>query len=280
MYAFVHIEKTAGTTLNSVLRKSFGAGHCDMRLPISKRPFDGVEARQHVSAADLRRVRWLYRRLCGIAGHNVKPYADLHEACPEIRFFTFLRDPVARTRSHFLNRGQGHQRPDFDRWIAQPWMHNWQTRMIAGESNLQHAMDQIGSRVKFVGLTERFDESLLMFGQWLALPGFSPQYQSRNKFGHQRLPRAAAQAGVDTSYLKSPEVTSIIQEANTLDQALYDWIHREIFPAQMAAYRGDLAADVAALRATNAAAAVVEESLPSKLLRNFAYKPLLHCRVM
>jgi hypothetical protein len=280
MYAFVHIEKTAGTTLNSILRRSFGTGHCDMRLPICKRPLDNVDARQHVSAADLRRVRWIYRHLRGIAGHNVKPYADLHEACPDIRFFTFLRDPVARTRSHFLNRGQGHQRPDLERWMAQPWMHNWQTRMLAGEPNLQRAIDLIGTRVKFVGLAERFDESLLMLGQWLALPGFSPEYQSRNTFGNQRTPRAAAQAGVDISYLKSPEVISIIQESNTTDQALYDWIQREVFPAQVAAFRGDLTANVAALRAANASSPEALEPLPSRLLRNFAYKTLLHCRVM
>jgi hypothetical protein len=37
MYAFVHIEKTAGSCLNTILRRSFGMRHCDIRLPLAKR---------------------------------------------------------------------------------------------------------------------------------------------------------------------------------------------------------------------------------------------------
>src|SRR5215468_545457 len=76
MYAFVHIEKTGGSTLNTIFRRSFGARHCDVRLPLAKRPNDRHDDRVCVQAEDLRRVRRLYRNLRGISGHNVKPYAD------------------------------------------------------------------------------------------------------------------------------------------------------------------------------------------------------------
>ncbi len=135
MYAFVHIEKTAGTTLNAILRRSFGIRHCDIRLPLFKRRYDRYDHRAFVEAADLRRVRRLYRSLRGISGHNVKPYADLHAECPEIQFITMLRDPVARFHSHFLNRAPGCTREAFNEWMSAKWVHNWQTKMIAGESN-------------------------------------------------------------------------------------------------------------------------------------------------
>ena len=96
MYAYVHIEKTGGTTLHSILRRSFGTRHCDIRLPLSKRTDDHRDFRPHVDAADLRRARRLYRKLSGISGHIVRAYADLHEECPEIQFFTFLREPLAQ----------------------------------------------------------------------------------------------------------------------------------------------------------------------------------------
>ena len=107
MYAFVHIERTGGSTVISILRRSFGTRHCDIRLPLAKRrgdrPQHQLDRRVLVDAAVLRRVTRLYRNVKGIAGHNVKPYSDLGLSNPDIRFFTFLRDPVARLRSHFLN---------------------------------------------------------------------------------------------------------------------------------------------------------------------------------
>src|SRR5688500_15858472 len=133
MYAFVHIEKTAGSCLNTTLRRSFGTRHCDIRLPLTKRRIDDRDHKACVDAADLRRVTRLYRNLRGIAGHNVKAYAGLDRACSAIQFFTILRDPERRFRSHFLNRSYVQTAEAFDQWIAAEWVHNWQTKMIAGE---------------------------------------------------------------------------------------------------------------------------------------------------
>src|SRR5690349_13537209 len=108
MYAFVHIDKTGGTTLTSIFRRSFGTRHCDIRLPLVKRRHDGRNHRASVEAADLVRVTRIYRNLRGISGHNVKAYSDLQSAVPELRYITVLRDPVARFRSHFLNRARNH----------------------------------------------------------------------------------------------------------------------------------------------------------------------------
>ena len=81
MYAFIHIERTAGRTVSSILRRSFGTGHCDIRLPLARRrndrPQHQLDHRVLVDAEILRRVRHVYRHLKGIAGHNVKPYGDL-----------------------------------------------------------------------------------------------------------------------------------------------------------------------------------------------------------
>jgi len=113
MYAFVHIDKTGGTTLTSILRRSFGTRHCDIRLPLAKRRLDGPNHRSSVEAADLIRVSSIYRDLRGISGHNVKAYSDLQAARSDIRFITILRDPVARFRSQFLNRSRNHSTDGF-----------------------------------------------------------------------------------------------------------------------------------------------------------------------
>jgi hypothetical protein len=279
LYAFVHIEKTAGRTVRAVLLRSFGAGHCEIRTPYAKREPEVDDRRVAVTSDDLRKVRRFYRRLRGIAGHNVKPYSDLQRAAPDLRYFTFLRDPVRRYLSHFKNRSRSYAREDFERWAAAGWTHDWQTRMIAGEASAQKAIDLIATRIGFVGFTESFDESLLMLGQWLGEPGFRPEYRPVNQLAGKQRARDSAREQADLSYLGAPEVRARLQEINALDQQVYDFALRECHVRQRGAYAGDLAADVANLRARNATLAAWTEPLSSRLLRNWVYKSALVLRL-
>jgi hypothetical protein len=277
MYAFVHIEKTAGSCLNTILRRSFGIRHCDIRLPLAKRKADYRDSKACVDAADLRRVRLLYRNLRGIAGHNVKPYADLHTECPQIQFFTILREPEQRFRSHFLNRGDGNRREDFDRWLAAEWVHNWQTKMIAGEPNAQKAIDLLCERFGFVGLTERFDESLILLGDWLLEPNYWPEYRRVNRISDKRRPRDLERDQADMSYLTSSETRERVREVNAEDYKVFEFVTSTIYPRQLAQYSGNLAAEVQALQVKNQAHDALSEPFFGSFMRNYIYKPLLHC---
>jgi hypothetical protein len=280
MYAFVHVEKTAGTTVNTILRRSFGVRHCDIRLPLSKRLDDRMDHRACVEAADLKRVRRLYRDLRGIAGHNVKPYVDLHRECAEIQFFTMLRNPASRFLSYFFHRADSHTKDAFDRWIANDRLHNWQTRMIAGEASARKAIALIERRIGFVGLTERFDESLLMLGNWLGDPAFVPDYRPVNRTCAKRRPKDVARMKSDMGWLDSAEVRARIQGVNAEDQEVYDFVTENVFPNQIEAYRGNLANDLAQFQMHNQSFGSFREPLFGNLMRNFIYKPLIHCYVM
>jgi len=246
-------------------------------LPLIKRRKDRHDLRAFVEAADLRRVRRLYRDLRGIAGHNVKPYGDLHAKYPEIEFFTFLRNPVSRFRSHFLNRAPGHTQEALDKWLAADWVHNWQTKMIAGEPNAQKAIDLIGERFGFVGLTESFDESLLLMRQWMREPELPVEYRSLNRISDKQRTRDVARAKSDMSYLNSPSVVARIQEANAEDQKVYDFVTSTIYPQQVAAFNGDLQLEMDELRLKNLFADNLTEPYTGSFMRNFIYKPLIHC---
>ena len=280
MYAFVHIEKTAGSTLLSILRRSFGTRQCDIRLPLAKRQFDDRDHKAVVEAEDLRRVRRLYRNLRGISGHNVKPYGDLHLACPEIQFITILRDPAARFRSHYLNRSRGHTPADFDQWISQEWLHNWQTKMIAGEPNAEKAIELLETRFGFVGFTERFDESLVLLAEWMNEPCFQPEYRSVNRLSDKRRPQDIVRKRSDMSYLESEESRERIRAANVEDQKVYDYALTEIYPRQVVAYRGDLAAATQQLKDRNGRVTRLAEPRWGAFMRNYIYKPLIHCKAM
>ncbi|HEX2477148.1 MAG TPA: hypothetical protein VHK01_20500, partial [Lacipirellulaceae bacterium] len=266
--------------LNTILRRSFATRHCDIRLPLAKRSADYRDSKACVNAADLCRVKRLYRNLRGIAGHNVKPYADLHEACPEIQFFTILREPARRFRSHFLNRGEGNLREDFERWLAADWVHNWQTKMIAGEPSAQKAIDLLCTRFGFVGLTERFDESLILFGRWLNEPSFCPEYRRVNRLSDKRRPRDLARNRTDMSYLDSGEMRARIRESNSEDYKVYEFVTGTMYPRQLAAYEGNLIAEVEQLQRKNEAVNPLAEPLWGSFLRNYVYKPLLHCHAL
>jgi len=279
MYAFTHIDKTAGRTVRAVLRRSFGAGHCEIRTPYARRSKDPNDRSIYVTGDDLRKVRRIYRHLRGVAGHNVKPYSDLETACPDIRYFTFLRDPIKRFLSHYKNKAGAYNREDFDRWAAQDWMHNFQTRTLAGEANAQKAIDLIANRISFVGLTEAFDESLLMLGRWLGEPDFRPEYRPVNRLVDKERTRDMLRAQADMSYLETPEVQARLAEMNSLDQQVYDFAVRELFARQRQTYVGDLEADVTTLRQRNSAITDWSEPLSSRLLRNWVYKPALVLRL-
>jgi hypothetical protein len=280
MYAFVHIEKTGGSTLNTVFRRSFGARHCDIRLPLASRRLERRGERMSVEAADVRRVLRLYRKLRGISGHNVKAYADLTAEFPELRFVTIVRDPVARFRSHFVNRARGHDRAALDEWLARGWVQNWQTKMIAGQPSAEKAIELIGTRFGFVGLTERFDESLLLLGQWLEEPGFRAVYRAANRTSDKCRPRDMSRQRSDMSYLDSPEVRAILLDANSEDQKLYDHVTAHVYPRQLAAYRGNIAVDLREFQRQNGAPGHLGEPLWGRVMRNYIYKPLIHCHVM
>jgi hypothetical protein len=218
--------------------------------------------------------------LHGIAGHNVKPYADLQAACPEIQFVTILRDPFARFRSHFLNRAPGHTREALDEWLSDDWTHNWQTKMIAGKPDGAMAIELIKSRFGFVGLTEKFDESLLMLRHWLREPGFDVTYKSANCISAKQRPRDAARKKSDMSYLESAEVRAQIAAANAEDQKVYDFVTSTVYPQQCAKYGANLEAELRELREENQTAASLSEPFFGSFMRNYVYKPLIHCYVM
>jgi hypothetical protein len=280
MYAFVHIDKTAGSTLNTILRRSFGTRHCDIRLPLVKRRDDGSDHRASIEAADVQRVQRLYRNLRGIAGHNVKAYADLPAAFPDIQFMTILRNPVSRFRSQFLNRATSYGPDELERWLASPSYHNWQTRMIAGEPDAQQAIELLSTRFGFVGLTERFDESLLMLADWLSDTEFQPKYRPVNQIIEKRRSRDVLREQTDLSYLDADSVRTRMQEVNAEDQKVYDFVAANIYPEQRARYQGDLAAELQSFQQQNREPGRLAEPLSGSFLRNYVYKPLIHCYVL
>ena len=265
MYAFIHIPKTAGSTFRHILRLSFGPRHCDIKAPMGKRASHGW-----IDAADLRRSRHVYPLLDGVAGHRVTCFAGMQSGEPRVRFVTFLRDPHKRLLSHFQHQQRGRSPPstreDFLAFCADPHQRNVQTRWIGGSEDADAAIDALDRSRVFVGLTEDFDTSLVLFRAWLGHPRLNIHYAPRN--------RAPNPATLDVR--ADPELVAAMEEANRADLQLYRHAVDTVFPRQKAAYPGDLERDLAKFRELNRGYVDRREPTWARFKRNYFYKPLLH----
>ena len=95
MLVFIHINKTAGTTVSHILRSSSGVRHRQVE------PWHDRLTDPPFSIHDLQRLRRYYPNLESIAGPRVRGYVDLQENGTEFRYFTFMRHPLKRHASYF-----------------------------------------------------------------------------------------------------------------------------------------------------------------------------------
>ncbi len=268
MYAFIHIPKTGGSTFRHMLRCSFGAQHLDIKAPLSKR-----ESHGWITGDDLKRAMRVYPRLQGICGHRVTCFSGLEEAAPNIRYFTFVREPVARMVSHF----QHHQRSktsedvrgDFLRFCEDPHQRNVLCRWIGGRESSQTAIELLDSRVGFVGQTEDFEVSVLLFQRWLNLPALQIPHAPRNVRPNK----------LSFDLLEDEELAAAARDANAEDLILHQEITERIYPAQIEAYGPGLEDDLRQLQLDNQAYRDPGEPVMARLKRNWLYKPLLHLRL-
>jgi len=254
MLAQIHIQKTAGQTIRAILRKSFGPAHCDL-----------IEG--HDCLAD--NLKWTarcYRRPRSIAGHAVRPGPVFREHFPEARYYTFLRAPLARCVSHYqyiLQRGSRYH--PFREWVEANA--DYQTRRLAGEPNGDKAIEVLETTVGFVGLVERFNESLVLWRKWTGEPGVDIGYRSVN---------VARSNAVKANVLASAQNRELIGELNREDEKLYRYVVEKCYPQQVAAYGDALEADVRSFEvALTAAKNWSWLGLLGKAKRDLLYKPTI-----
>jgi len=217
---FLHIPKTAGTTLHQVV---------DRQVPRDQTwAFDETHGFADFQA--LGEARKAEIRL--FKGHMI---FGLHERLPgPATYFTLLRDPIERVISeyHFARTTPTHHlyarihaeglslRRVFELGI-EPMMENAQTRMLSGgwytaqfgecsREALDAAIDNLENHFAVVGLTERFDETLLLL---------KAAFGWRNVFYVRRNVAPARPRQSDLS----PATLERVRQHNLLDLALYDY---------------------------------------------------------
>ena len=262
MLVFIHINKTAGRTVRYILRSSFGLRHCEVEpwhAPWTDPPF---------LSDDLRRLRRYYPKLESIGGHRLRGCIDLQENGTEFRYFTFMRDPLKTCASRFQYNVQYRGKKDlvFEEWIQQDWPRNAQTKMIAGVADVDEAIRIIQTKNIFVGLTEHFDESMVLLKALMA-NNLNISYKRVN---------VARKSTLAQSLLSNESTRQLLIEANQADLALYEFIRQELYPAYQQEYGPSLEAEVARYRQTQDNNFNFWNLTLSRVKQYMLYKPLLY----
>jgi hypothetical protein len=241
MLAFVHIAKTGGRSIEWMLRSAFGAAHCeadDWGPP----PVDPLAVKVVVpkwGPADLKRLRRIWPGLRCVSGHPITLWAGLEKADPGLRYFAFMRDPVRRGASHYAFQLDNDRHPlPWERWVEWPVHHNHQTKMLSRVADPGDAIRRIRATGTFIGLTDRFDESLVLFEK-LFIPGLDIAYVRRN---------TAVRKGPAAELLADPEKRAILERMYAADRDVHQWVKSELYPEYVRAYGPRLAEDVAAFQ--------------------------------
>ena len=220
MIAFVHIPKTAGTTLHKILVHQAGPGGVVVR-----HDGDGIPSDEWLATVRKR------DRLGGllVVGHQS---VGIHKLIENTRYVTCVREPVSRLLSHYqhayhdpnhyLHRAIHDRNLDPGSYVASGLsgeLSNGMVRMFAGvedfhtapvdESTLEAAKENLANLFDAVIPSERFDEGVLLLARKMGWP--TPFYL-RRKVGAGRKP------GLDARTIRN------IRLHNQLDVDLYDWV--------------------------------------------------------
>ena len=227
---FIHIPKTAGTTLNLIIERQYNPQNI-VSIQTSQENLEAVNR--------LRSDRSIHKRnIKAIKGHTFFGWHELlSQPCV---YFTLLRDPVERFISNyfFLLRKKGHplgqklveQQVSLEDFVGWSGEDNYQTRFLAKNINeanfdikqnectrqtLEQAKNNLKSHFAVVGTVEEFDRTLMLIKKNFGWNNIFYKVKNKNQ---QRLPQSSI----------SQSTLALIKEANKFDLELYQYANERL----------------------------------------------------
>ncbi|MGG3888361.1 sulfotransferase family 2 domain-containing protein [Metabacillus fastidiosus] len=208
---FVHIPKTAGSTLRSILKNQY-----DPNVICFGNQQEMTSKLENFSEEEMEQIKCLHGHFhFGIHQHlSDRPYT----------YYTMLRDPVEHVISeyYYILRKPNNQAHDkvknmsFEEFIISEEFHdrtsNRQTFFISGglKDDLDLALKNLNQYFSIVGITEMFDESIFFIGQELGWKNitYKKKNVTKNRPSKDEFP---------------DNIIKLIEEKNELDMELYNF---------------------------------------------------------
>jgi hypothetical protein len=214
--------KTAGTTLNYIFRNSYR--------------YNYVGVNNYFTPKRLKKLLNFNKNIKVISGHSLRStdrYESVHNS---IKYITFFRNPIDRYLSHYHHsKIHNQENVSLEERLQNIGENDYQTKFILGAKNIQErsfkagpkelekAKDIIRHDYSFIGLVEKFDESLVLLQKLLNIEKLDIRYQKKN---------VNKKKECEDYYCLKNNIT----EANKIDIELYDFINSEIFCNQINNY--------------------------------------------
>jgi hypothetical protein len=213
LFAFVHIEKAAGTSLIHVLRRAFFLRYFDV-TPV----YPG--SHKFLKAKDLKALLRIYPWTRCIGGHSVVPFVDLDSAFPNLRYITLFREPCARYVSQYIFwRDKMGWDISFEQFLERKDAQNVQTKRIVGRSRPDQAKEVLKDRFALVGTVEDFPGFLMALEQVTGQRGLARSVMRRN-----------VSSRTDEAQELQERYRDRILEANYADLPVYDFVKNSLAP--------------------------------------------------
>lgn len=247
LWLFVHVPKTAGSSLGSELARIAGP-YQNIHVDPSRGDLTGPERFDVAVEAFLGKAR--EQRFRSASGHILERHvARIAAALPGVRPVTLLRDPMKRLVSDYrYQRSPMHPQhaearrraPDFAAFLDLPGPRNRMAKHLVPfdlvrKRRIEPAVAHVLERFAFVGLQERY---ALSFRMLTTLVTGTPQQPTERRRVNEEGEAVAL----------TPELEALARERNALDWAIHDAVAARFAAVeeQLAAWLDARPADAAA----------------------------------
>ena len=290
MFVFHHITRTGGVTFKNILNRNFGNNY----LKIQKNIFDDVLGynRNHPNGGsdgltktltnrELYLILSKYDNIHCISSHHI-PFPNSFD---NFEVMVFLRNPLKRVLSSYfylrdkyikLNRLPSYAQIDFRENISmffnysddisknysiKNYCTNYQTHVIDNSLNYESALSRMKNEFWFVGVTERFDESLLILRNEFKKINhdFNIMYSKQ----HVNITKAKTMRPFNDYNVSEKDIDHIIDN-NQLDFKLYEEANN-ILNSKIKNYDGDFSSDLAFFKRKLSLWKIYHNSVPNAI---------------